>query len=105
MASTAEFGRPTRPSRPQDYNQIKSAAADLFPDAVDFDAGQFSTGFRPMTPDGRPVIGFGAHSNLLYNTGHGHMGWTMSCGSGRIVADLVASRRPQIELSGFALRW
>jgi D-amino-acid dehydrogenase len=105
MASTAEFGRPTRPSRPEDYNQIKSAAADLFPDAVDFDAGQFSTGFRPMTPDGRPVIGFGAHSNLLYNTGHGHMGWTMSCGSGRIVADLVASRRPQIDLSGFALRW
>jgi D-amino-acid dehydrogenase len=105
IASTAEFGRPDRPARPTDFDQIRAAVADLFPEAVDFDAGQFGTGFRPMTPDGRPVIGHGVHSNLLYNTGHGHMGWTMSCGSGRIVADLVASRRPEIDVSGFALRW
>jgi len=105
VASTAEFGSPHRPSRSSDFDQIKAAVADLFPDAVDSSAGQFATGFRPMTPDGRPVIGFGAHENLLYNTGHGHMGWTMSCGSARIAADLVAKRRPEIDISGFALRW
>jgi D-amino-acid dehydrogenase len=105
MASTAEFGARDRPARPADYAQIHRAAVELFPDAADFTAGDYGVGFRPMTPDGRPVIGRGAHHNLVYNTGHGHMGWTMACGSGRIAADLVAGRAPEIDVSGFAVRW
>jgi D-amino-acid dehydrogenase len=53
-----------------------------------------------MTPDGPPVIGQGHHHNLIFNTGHGHIGWTMAAGSARIAADLVASKKPDIDLTG-----
>jgi glycine/D-amino acid oxidase-like deaminating enzyme len=46
-----------------------------------------------MTPDGPPLIGLGRHDNLYYNTGHGHVGWTMACGSARVLADLIDERR------------
>jgi len=55
-----------------------------------------------MTPEGTPILGTGRHSNLFYNTGHGHLGWTMSCGTARITADLIAGKTPEIstELMG-----
>ena len=55
-----------------------------------------------MTPDGPPVLGYGRHGNLLFNVGHGHMGWTMACGTARIVADLLAGRRPELDLKAWA---
>ena len=58
-----------------------------------------------MTPDGPPVLGTGKYENLVFNTGHGHMGWTMACGSSRAVADLIQGRRPELDLSGTAYRW
>jgi D-amino-acid dehydrogenase len=57
-----------------------------------------------MTPDGPPVLGYGRHRNLLLNVGHGHMGWTMACGTARVVADLLAGRPPDIDLAGLAPR-
>jgi D-amino-acid dehydrogenase len=53
-----------------------------------------------MTPDGNPILGPTRIANLFLNTGHGSMGWTMSCGSGRLTADLVAGRQPDIDLTG-----
>jgi D-amino-acid dehydrogenase len=53
-----------------------------------------------MTPEGTPIFGRGAHRNLYYNTGHGHIGWTMSCGSARVTADLIAGRKAAIDLTG-----
>jgi D-amino-acid dehydrogenase len=53
-----------------------------------------------MTPDGTPVIGPTPFKNLFLNTGHGTLGWTMACGSGRVLADLVAGRQPEIGLEG-----
>ena len=53
-----------------------------------------------MTPTGLPFIGRSNWSNVWLNTGHGHMGWTMSCGSARILADLIAGQNPQIPLDG-----
>lgn len=50
-----------------------------------------------MTPDGPPVIGQVKFRNLWLNTGHGTLGWTMSCGSGRVLADLVSGRVPAID--------
>ena len=58
------------------------------------------TGLRPMTPDGTPVIGPTRYPNLFLNTGHGTLGWTMACGSGRAVADLVAGETPEIDFDG-----
>ena len=59
---------------------------------------------RPMTPDGPPIVGRGRYRNLYYDTGHGHMGWTMSCGTARIIADLIAGRAPEVPLDGLTLR-
>jgi D-amino-acid dehydrogenase len=53
-----------------------------------------------MTPDGTPVVGPTPYRNLFLNTGHGTLGWTMACGSGRLLADLVAGRKPEIDVEG-----
>jgi D-amino-acid dehydrogenase len=56
-----------------------------------------------MTPDGPPVIGQERYDNLYLNTGHGTLGWTMACGSGRVLADLISSRTPEIAVRDLAL--
>ena len=58
---------------------------------------------RPMTPDGPPILGTARHANLYYNTGHGHMGFTMACGTSKITADLVAGRKTDIPVEGMTL--
>jgi D-amino-acid dehydrogenase len=57
-----------------------------------------------MTPDGIPIIGSTPYQNLWLNTGQGHLGFTMACGSGRIVADLIAGRKPDIDIAGMGLQ-
>jgi D-amino-acid dehydrogenase len=57
-----------------------------------------------MTPDGPPVVGPGRLRNLYLDTGHGHMGWTMAFGTGRMVADLVAGRTPELPPEGLTPR-
>jgi len=76
---------------------------DLFPGSGDVAAADFWCGLRPMTPDGTPVVGPTAVPNLFLNTGHGTLGWTMSCGSGRLLADLVSGRRPEVDPAGLTL--
>jgi D-amino-acid dehydrogenase len=56
-----------------------------------------------MTPDGPPIMSGTRYRNLWINSGHGHMGWTMACGAGRIVADLATGKSPDIDVSGFSL--
>ncbi|MBN9022465.1 MAG: FAD-dependent oxidoreductase, partial [Rhizobiales bacterium] len=70
---------------------------DLFGGAGDQSKATFWTGLRPMTPDGTPVIGRTDYANLYLNTGHGTLGWTMACGSGRLLADLIGGRKPDIQ--------
>ena len=57
-----------------------------------------------MTPEGTPIFGLGRQRNLYFNTGHGHMGWTMANGAARVTADLIAGHQPAIELTGMTLR-
>jgi D-amino-acid dehydrogenase len=78
-------------------------AREMLPEAADYGRGQFRACLRPMTPGGPPIIGRGRHRNLIYNTGQGHMGWTMACGSARITADLLAERRPDLNPADFAV--
>ena len=73
---------------------------DLFPHGGDTSKAEFWCGLRPMTPDGTPVMGPTPFRNLFLNTGHGTLGWTMACGSGRVLADLVAGRQPEIGVEG-----
>ena len=75
-------------------------AQDLFPQAGDITKAEFWTGLRPMTPDGTPIIGKTKISNLYTNTGHGTLGWTMACGSGKLLADIIAGSQPDINVDG-----
>jgi D-amino-acid dehydrogenase len=72
---------------------------ELFPGAGDTKSASYWTGLRPMTPDGTPIIGASRLSNLFINSGHGTLGWTMACGSARIIADLVSGAKPDIDIS------
>jgi len=104
LTSTAEFAGYDWGWTPRDFNNILRLARDLFPDAVDYDRGEYRACLRPMTPDGPPILGLGRHRNLFFNCGHGHMGWTMACGSSRIVADLMSGRMPELDLEGLTAR-
>jgi D-amino-acid dehydrogenase len=79
---------------------LLNSVCDLFPGSGDFANTTFWTGLRPMTPDGTPVVGPTPYRNLFLNTGHGTLGWTMACGSSRVVADLVSGKRPEIDTDG-----
>ena len=79
---------------------LEMVVRSLYPDGGDLEAAEFWTGLRPSTPDGPPVIGATRYPNLLLNTGHGTLGWTMACGSGRYLADLVDDRTPAIDPEG-----
>lgn len=76
---------------------------DLFPGATDQSQATHWAGLRPLTPDTLPILGPTPVSNLFLNTGHGTYGWTMAAGSGKIVTDLIAGRRPQIQHEDFGL--
>ncbi|HVX80136.1 MAG TPA: D-amino acid dehydrogenase [Devosiaceae bacterium] len=72
---------------------------ELFPGAGDTGQASFWTGMRPMTPDGTPVLGRSRLPNLFVNSGHGTLGWTMACGCGRVIADLISGETPEIDMA------
>jgi D-amino-acid dehydrogenase len=78
---------------------LDHSLTDMFPRGGDLGKASFWSGLRPMTPDGPPVIGATRYSNLHLNTGHGTLGWTMACGSGRVLADVMSGRKPDIDVS------
>jgi D-amino-acid dehydrogenase len=104
LTSTAEFTGYDMRWTPRNFANIRQLAGDLFPDAVDFERGEYKACLRPMTPAGPPIVGAGRHKNLFFNTGHGHMGFTMACGSGRVVADLLLGRAPELDPAGLTPR-
>jgi D-amino-acid dehydrogenase len=77
---------------------IVKRTRELFPDALDYAGARFWAGLRPATPGNVPIIGRTRFSNLFLNTGHGTLGWTLSCGSGRAIADIVSGRTPEVAL-------
>ncbi|AYC34827.1 D-amino acid dehydrogenase [Pseudomonas cavernae] len=85
---------------PRRRETLEMITADLYPEGGDLAQASFWTGLRPATPDGTPIVGATSFRNLFLNTGHGTLGWTMACGSGRFLADLMARRRPQISAEG-----
>ena len=104
LTSTAEFAGYDWGWTPKDFRNILHLARDLFPDAAEYDFGQYRACLRPMTPDGPPILGLARHRNLFLNCGHGHMGWTMACGSSRIVVDLMTGRMPELDVEGLTAR-
>jgi D-amino-acid dehydrogenase len=94
MAEVVGFDKKLRQARRQ---TLEMCVNDLFPGGGDTSNATFWTGLRPMTPDGTPIVGRTPVSNLFFNTGHGTLGWTMSCGSGQLLADLISGKRPAIK--------
>jgi D-amino-acid dehydrogenase len=100
VGGTAEISGYDLTLREARRETLVHSVTDLFPQGGDVAKAEFWCGLRPMTPDGTPVIGPTAKRNLFLNTGHGTLGWTMACGSGRVLADIVSGRQPEIGLEG-----
>ncbi|MFD1122614.1 D-amino acid dehydrogenase [Methylophilus flavus] len=96
MAELAGFDLTLNPRR---RDTLETVLNGLFPKAGDIAQASFWTGLRPMTPDGTPIIGLADSQfpNVWLNTGHGTLGWTMACGSGQVLADLISDEKPAIE--------
>ena len=100
MAELDGYSSKLRPSRRETLEHV---ITDLYPKGGDVAKASFWCGLRPMTPDGPPVIGQERYDTLYLNTGHGTLGWTMACGSGRVLADLISGRTPEIAVQDLAL--
>ncbi|CAB3810104.1 D-amino acid dehydrogenase [Paraburkholderia ultramafica] len=94
MAEIVGFDKSLREAR---RDTLELCVNDLFPGGGDTSKAAFWTGLRPMTPDGTPIVGRTPVPNLFLNTGHGTLGWTMSCGSGQLLADVMSGRQPAIK--------
>ena len=97
MAELTGYGLELNPARKK---LLVDVVGELFPRGLDWDQVEFWAGLRPMTPDGPPILGRTRWNNLFLNSGHGSNGWTQSCGTSRIVADIVAGRQPAVDLEG-----
>jgi D-amino-acid dehydrogenase len=98
-------GYDTTPS-PARCRAIVDNVISVFPDfakCVDPATAKYWAGVRPVTPTGTPILDRSPIANLYIAAGHGHLGWTMGCGSGHVVAAMVTGNRPDIDMSGFAL--
>jgi D-amino-acid dehydrogenase len=78
---------------------ITRRTRELFPDACDYENPVYWSGLRPLTPSNVPYIGKTRFGNLFLNAGHGTLGWTMGCGSGRAIADIVSGRQPEVDFA------
>ena len=99
IAGTAELNGYDR-----DLNRVRCEAIvkrfeQLFPGAGDSEQAQFWTGLRPATPSNVPIIGRSKLPNLFLNTGHGTLGWTHSCGSGKSIARIVSGLKPEVDFA------
>ena len=100
MAELAGFDLGLNPAR---RATLEMVTRGLFDGGGDLPAAEFWTGLRPMTPDGTPIVGATPLANLLINSGHGTLGWTMAAGSGKLMADLTLGHRPDISTDGLGL--
>jgi len=93
MAEIVGFNTKLLPARRETLEMV---VRDLYPEGGFIEQASFWTGLRPMTPDGTPIVGRTPLTNLYLNTGHGTLGWTMACGSGQLLADIVSGQKPAI---------
>ncbi|WLS77098.1 D-amino acid dehydrogenase [Erwinia pyri] len=93
MAEIVGYNTKLLPARRETLEMV---VGDLFPQGGEIAQASFWTGLRPMTPDGTPIVGRTPLKNLYLNTGHGTLGWTMACGSGQLLSDIISGRTPAI---------
>ena len=99
VAGTAELSGYSKDLNLVRCESLVKRTFDLFPNAGDRESAQFWTGLRPATPSNVPLVGGTRYRNLFLDTGHGTLGWTMACGSGRALADVIARRKPGVDFA------
>ena len=97
MTSVAEVGGYDTGHRPENFAKILATGRELFRDGITLDRAEFWACLRPATPDGPPYIGPTPMRNLWLNTGHGYLGWTMCCGSARLLVDQMSGREAELD--------
>ena len=97
VAGTAEFNGYDTSINATRCEAILKRVFAMFPALERRDGIETWAGLRPATPGNVPLVGMAGYGNLFLNTGHGTLGWTMACGSGKLLADLVAGRKPDID--------
>jgi D-amino-acid dehydrogenase len=103
VAGTAELGGYDSSVRPPRIDNLKRLLMRILPSYPLAEASiEGWAGLRPMTPDGKPILGASPIANLFLNTGHGHLGWTMAAGSARLVAALVTGQDPDVDVAPYA---
>ncbi|TVT55637.1 MAG: D-amino acid dehydrogenase [Sedimenticola thiotaurini] len=103
VAGTAELAGYNTDLNENRRETVEFVVSDLFPKGGDISKTEFWCGLRPMTPDGTPCVGATKIPNLYLNTGHGTLGWTMACGSGRLLSDLISNKQPEIDTEGLSI--
>ncbi len=103
VGGTAELAGYDLSLRPSRRAPLDHSVTDLFPGGGRMEEATFWCGLRPMTPDGPPIIGKTRVGGLYLNTGHGTLGWTMACGSGRFLADVISGRKPEVDPAGISV--
>lgn len=102
-AGTAELNGYNTDIDPVRSRAVLEAVKDVFPNGGDMSKAEFWAGLRPGSPDCVPMLGPTRYKNLFLNTGHGTLGWTMACGSGKLVADIIAGAETDIDPDGLTL--
>ncbi|RLM26850.1 D-amino acid dehydrogenase small subunit [Brenneria alni] len=82
---------------------LEMVVRDLYPHSGPIEQATFWSGLRPMTPDGTPLVGRSPLKNLYLNTGHGTLGWTMACGAGQLLADIISNKTPDIQVDDLSV--
>ena len=103
ITATAEISGYDTSFKTSDFRTMLTNTKKLFPNAADYNKPNYWACLRPMTPTGLPFIDQTRFSNLWLNTGHWLMGWTMACGSAKIIADVIAGRPTDIPRDGMTL--
>jgi D-amino-acid dehydrogenase len=104
VAGTAEFAGFDLTLRPERVRNVASLAQKILPRAaLDPATARAWCGLRPMSADGVPIIGKTPLENLWVSTGHGHLGWTLAAGSGRLLSELISGRVPSLDPAPYAL--
>ncbi len=103
VAGTAELGSHKTELHERALRTLIKVGSDWFPDAANYVTSNFWCGTRAMLPDGPPILGATSIRNVYLNIGHGSYGWAMAAGSGKVVADIISSRAPEIDMDGLTI--
>jgi D-amino-acid dehydrogenase len=103
VAGTAEFAGYSQTVNKKRVAALKTQVARLYPGVGDVESSTEWACIRPQTPDGAPILGRTKYKNLILNTGHGTLGWTLGPGSSQIITDLIDGKSPGIDLSGLTI--